>query len=56
MHLNEIIGGALTWWIFSAIVSGMPRPPKHAHYLHVWAYRSLNLLAANIEKARGGRE
>jgi hypothetical protein len=38
------------YWVFSAVVSGMPQPGPNSSTAYVWAYTSLHVLAANIDK------
>lgn len=35
------------WYIFSALVSGMPEPTQSSSPWYIWAYRSFHILAAS---------
>lgn len=39
------------YWAFSAFVSGMPTPDGTSGKGYIWAYRSLNMFAANVSTA-----
>ena len=48
-HSTAFILGA--YWLFSAIVSGMPDPAAGSSTAYVWIYRSLHTLAGNLSNA-----
>ena len=56
LNLTELVSGAFAMWVFSAFVGGMPPPREFSSTGYVWLYRSLQLFAANINRARGGRK
>lgn len=35
------------WYVFSALVSGMPEPTPESTPWYIWAYRSFHILAAS---------
>jgi hypothetical protein len=35
------------WYIFSALVTGMPEPTQESSPWYIWAYRSFHILAAS---------
>lgn len=39
------------YWVFSAIISGMPDPVPSSSLTYVWAHRSLHILAGNVAVA-----
>ena len=47
-HAVMLLGG---YFLFSAIVGGMPEPTPTSGMGYLWAYRSLHLLAGNITTA-----
>lgn len=40
-----------SYWIFSAIVGGMPPPTTTSSPVYVWVHNSLHLLAGNLSSA-----
>ncbi|HXE30744.1 MAG TPA: hypothetical protein VN515_02960 [Terriglobales bacterium] len=38
----------LTWYVFSAVVSGMPAPETNAGLWYRWAFHSLHILAGDL--------
>lgn len=38
------------YYVFNAIVSGMPEPTEKSKWGYVWAYRSLHVLSGNLDK------
>lgn len=40
----------LVYYVFNAIVSGMPEPLPNGNLGYLWAYRSLHTLAGNFDK------
>lgn len=45
----------LAYFIFSAIVSGMPEPDATAGVGYRWAYHSLHILAGDLSQMIGSR-
>lgn len=43
------------YWVFSAIVSGMPDPSPSSSVTYVWTNRSLHILAGNVAVAMQSR-
>lgn len=41
----------IAYWVFSAVVSGMPDPTPSSSVTYVWAHRSLHVLAGNVTSA-----
>lgn len=37
----------VAWYVFSAIVTGMPEPSKNSRTAYVWFFRSAHILAAS---------
>lgn len=35
------------WYVFSALVSGMPEPERESSPWYIWAYRSFHILSAS---------
>jgi hypothetical protein len=35
------------WWLFSALVTGMPEPVTDSSFWYVWVYRSFHMIAAS---------
>lgn len=35
------------WYVFSALVTGMPEPTQNSSPWYIWAYRSFHILAAS---------
>ena len=50
MHTYTFIYLAL-YWVFSAVVGGMPEPTSASAFAYRWTYKSLHLLAGNIGTA-----
>jgi len=44
----------LGWYVFSAVVSGMPAPAQASGPGYRWAYATLHLLAGNLATAVQG--
>jgi hypothetical protein len=40
--------GFASFWLFSALVSGMPSPSPGSSFAYHWLFASLNALAANV--------
>ena len=55
MHTYTFIYLAL-YWVFSAIVGGMPEPITTSSLAYHWSYKSLHLLAGNIGTALSKNE
>lgn len=51
---HQYIFGLASLWVFAAIVGGMPEPDPASGKGYIWAYRSLHLLAANLDKFKNG--
>ena len=55
--LSDLLASRIFWevilgyWIFSAIVSGMPMPKVNSSAGYVWAFRSLHTFAGNLDRA-----
>jgi len=45
----------LGYYVFSAVVSGMPEPPSDATLAYIWAYHSAHALAGDLSHAFGSR-
>jgi hypothetical protein len=43
--------GIFAYWLFSAIVGGMPPPTEKSGTAYVWSYGSLHILAGNLTSA-----
>ncbi len=41
----------LGYWVFSAIVGGMPMPTSTSSQAYTWAHDSLQILAGNLSNA-----
>lgn len=39
------------YWVFLAVVGGMPDPAPDASWKYVWAHKTLHLLAGNVKNA-----
>lgn len=39
------------FWVFSAVVGGMPEPAAGTSSGYLWAYNSLHILAGNLKTA-----
>jgi hypothetical protein len=50
MHLNPYVVIAL-YFLFSAVVGGMPDPIVASPFLYLWCYRSAHILAGNLQVA-----
>jgi hypothetical protein len=48
-HYSILI--VLSYWVFSAIVGGMPEPEKRDGRGYCWLYKSLHILAGNMTTA-----
>jgi hypothetical protein len=42
--------GLLISWVFSAFVGGMPAPTAKSGGAYLWSYKSLHLLAGNLDR------
>lgn len=52
IHLHPTITAIIGYYVFSAIVGGMPTPvPGSSSAAYTWMYNSLHLLAGNITEA-----
>ena len=57
-HLIEAHPAAfaiLGYWLFSAVIGGMPEPDAKAGPAYRWAFNSLHLLAGNLAAAAAAR-
>lgn len=45
---NQAAAAVAGYWIFSALVSGMPEPKDASGVGYVWLYNSLHFLASNL--------
>ena len=45
----------LAYWLFSALVGGMPDPDAKSSAGYVWLHNSLHILAGNISNAMSAR-
>lgn len=45
----------LLYFLFSAVVSGMPEPPATAPLGYRWAYHTLHILAGDLSHIMGSR-
>ena len=43
------------YWVFSAVIGGMPAPDTNSGRGYLWAYNSLHLLAGNVKEAFAAR-
>jgi hypothetical protein len=48
INQHPALCGVVGYWIFSAIVGGMPEPSATAPVGYKWLYRSLHILAGNL--------
>jgi hypothetical protein len=44
------VGILIGWYVFSAVVSGMPAPATASSAAYRWLYHSLHLLAGDLER------
>lgn len=49
--LAHPIQSIMLYWVFSAVVSGMPDPTSSSSVTYTWAHRSLHILAGNLTSA-----
>jgi hypothetical protein len=47
-HSHAAIAAIAGFWLFSALVSGMPAPKESSGIGYVWLYNSLHMLASNL--------
>ena len=40
----------LAWYVFSAVVSGMPAPNGNSSVAYSWAFHSLHILAGDLSR------
>lgn len=52
---HEAILAIAGYWIFSAIVGGMPAPDSTSGKGYLWAYNALHILAGNLTSAVSAR-
>ncbi len=45
---SHAVAVLLAWYVFSAVVSGMPAPTNSSGMGYRWAYRSLHVLAGDL--------
>lgn len=48
---HQIICTSIAYWVFSAVVSGMPCPMPNGSLGYQWAYNTLHTLVGNISTA-----
>ena len=48
-HPRVIIEAIVVYWLFSAVVGSMPKPPATS-YWGTWLYGALHLFAGNLAK------
>jgi hypothetical protein len=44
-----------TYWVFSALVGGMPEPDTSSSFLYRWAYSSFHILSGDLKNAVASR-
>lgn len=55
--LSDLLASRIFWevilgyWIFSAIVGGMPTPKVNSSEMYIWAFRSLHIFSGNLNRA-----
>lgn len=55
--LSELLASRIFWevilgyWIFSAVVGGMPTPKQGSSEIYIWAFRSLHIFSGNLNRA-----
>lgn len=52
LHAHPFWLGVGALWAVSAIVGGMPAPDEKSGKAYRWAYGSLHLFAANLDKVK----
>lgn len=52
---HEAILAIAGYWVFSAIVGGMPAPDTTSGRGYLWAYNALHILAGNLTSAVSAR-
>lgn len=57
MHFTETHGLLMLfgYFVFSAIVSGMPEPLSSSSRNYIWAYNSLHILSGDLSSLIGSR-
>jgi len=48
---HPAVFGIGAYWLFSALVGGMPPPSASSSASYLWAYNSLHILAGNLNAA-----
>lgn len=43
----------IAYYVFNAIISGMPEPSPTSSQGYLWTYRSLHTLSGNLDKLKG---
>jgi len=51
LQQHQVLATLLGFWVFSAVISGMPAPLPNSSRGYTWLYGSLHILAANITNA-----
>lgn len=49
--LHPAVFAIATYWLFSALIGGMPEPSQTSGMVYRWAFQSLHLLAGNVSTA-----
>ncbi len=55
LHTHPAIMAIVAYWIYSAIVGGMPAPTASSSAGYTWAYNSFHILAGNLNAAVAAR-
>lgn len=56
-NLSDLLASRIFWevifsyWIFSAVVGGMPTPKVNSSEAYIWAFRSLHIFSGNLSRA-----
>lgn len=51
IHQHPAVFGVAAYWLFSAIIGGMPDPTSQSSVGYIWMHRSFHFLAGNIAAA-----
>lgn len=49
--LHPAVFAIASYWLFSALIGGMPEPSTTSSMAYRWAFQSLHLLAGNVSTA-----
>jgi len=52
LQSHTTIVSLVAYYIFSAVVGGMPAPTAQSSTTYQWAFATFNILASNIARAR----